>query len=298
MSHFTVLVIGDDVEGQLAPYHEFECTGRDDQYVQNIDRLAEAREGFASSGGNGETFVQWVEGWYGWRPVPEGEEPDLAGEHKYGWYRLTADGDVTEAIDRTNPNRKWDWWVIGGRWTGHFKLKPGASGVAGRPGLFADRAEPGYADQARKGDIDFDAMRDEAGHKAGERYDRARALIGEHPIRTWDEVREAHPGEIEAARKEFWGQPAAVALKADRDLAWDGPSEFAVSREEYVEKARRGAVRTFALVKDGQWYERGKMGWFACVSGEKDEAEWDQEFAALLDGLPNDTLLTVVDCHI
>lgn len=26
MSHFTVLVIGDDPELQLAPYHEYECT--------------------------------------------------------------------------------------------------------------------------------------------------------------------------------------------------------------------------------------------------------------------------------
>jgi hypothetical protein len=52
------------------------------------------------------------------------------------------------------------------------------------------------------------------------------------------------------------------------------------------------------VVKDGQWYEKGKMGWFACVADEKDEDVWDREFAALLDGLPDDTLLTVVDCHI
>jgi hypothetical protein len=32
MSHFTVMVIGNDVDEQLAPFHEFECTGQDDQY--------------------------------------------------------------------------------------------------------------------------------------------------------------------------------------------------------------------------------------------------------------------------
>ena len=31
MSHYTVLVIGDDPEKQLAPFHEFGCTGIDDE---------------------------------------------------------------------------------------------------------------------------------------------------------------------------------------------------------------------------------------------------------------------------
>ena len=47
MSHFTVLVIGENPEQQLAPYHEFECTGCDDQYVQDIDKTEELRKEFA-----------------------------------------------------------------------------------------------------------------------------------------------------------------------------------------------------------------------------------------------------------
>lgn len=43
MSHFTCLVIGDNVDEQMAPYHEFECTGEDDQYVQDIDKTEKAR---------------------------------------------------------------------------------------------------------------------------------------------------------------------------------------------------------------------------------------------------------------
>lgn len=48
MSHFSVMVIGDDVEGQLAPYHEFECTGCDDQYVQEIDEVEDYRQSYES----------------------------------------------------------------------------------------------------------------------------------------------------------------------------------------------------------------------------------------------------------
>lgn len=47
MSHFSVLVIGDDIEKQLAPYHEFECTGIDDEYVQEIDITDQLRAEFA-----------------------------------------------------------------------------------------------------------------------------------------------------------------------------------------------------------------------------------------------------------
>jgi hypothetical protein len=33
MSHFSVMVIGENVEEQLAPYHEFECTGVDNDIL-------------------------------------------------------------------------------------------------------------------------------------------------------------------------------------------------------------------------------------------------------------------------
>lgn len=308
MSHFSVLVIGDDVERQLAPYHEFECTGRDDEFVQNIDRMEEAREEYAERGDD-EPFAEFVEGWYGLSRVQPGEEPDLANAHKYGWLRVDEAGEVVEVIDRTNPNKRWDWWTVGGRWTGFLTLKPGCTGDLGDIGVsemfysheerVALAVERTYrADCAKKGDIDFAAMRAEAEREAAGRYDRAHTLIGDHPIRTWEEVRTAHPGDISDARKEYWEQPATVALREDRDLAWEGPDQFAVSRDTYLARARNAAGRTFAVVKDGEWFERGKMGWFASVAGDVGDDEWDRQFAALVDGLADDTLLTVVDCHI
>lgn len=47
MSHFDVLVIGEDVEKQLAPFHEFECTGVNDEFVQNIDITDKVRDDFS-----------------------------------------------------------------------------------------------------------------------------------------------------------------------------------------------------------------------------------------------------------
>lgn len=46
MSHFAVLVAGKDPEALLAPFHEFECTGQDDEYVKDIDITESARSEF------------------------------------------------------------------------------------------------------------------------------------------------------------------------------------------------------------------------------------------------------------
>ena len=83
MSHFTVLVVGEDADKQLAPYHEFECTGVDDQYILDIDITDEARSAHilyqSSNKGEereNESFGTWLEGWYGIHVVPVGENPD------------------------------------------------------------------------------------------------------------------------------------------------------------------------------------------------------------------------------
>lgn len=57
-------------------------------------------------------------------------------------------------------------------------------------------------------------------------------------------------------------------------------------------------IPTFAVLKDGHWYEKGHMGWWACVSEEKAAKKWDAEFRSLLKGLKDDTELVLVDCHI
>ena len=59
----------------------------------------------------------------------------------------------------------------------------------------------------------------------------------------------------------------------------------------------REPLSTFAFLGlDGEWHERGRMGWFGTVSGEKDD--WEDTFAVLLDKVPDDAWLVVVDVHI
>ena len=43
------------------------------------------------------------------------------------------------------------------------------------------------------------------------------------------------------------------------------------SRGAYVERARLLTAPTHAVVRDGRSHERGRMGWFASVTGEQPE---------------------------
>lgn len=49
---------------------------------------------------------------------------------------------------------------------------------------------------------------------------------------------------------------------------------------------------------NGNWYERGTMGWFGISSNDKDEKSWDNEFKEFINNQKKSTIVTIVDCHI
>ena len=87
MSHFNMLVItpeepNDEVLGKiLQPWHEFECTGIDDEYVVDVDKTAEALEAYGKAtetrlrGPDGTLHDRFNEKGE-WKPEFSREEPD------------------------------------------------------------------------------------------------------------------------------------------------------------------------------------------------------------------------------
>ncbi|HEX5362362.1 MAG TPA: hypothetical protein VFW49_14950 [Fluviicoccus sp.] len=308
MSHFAVLVIGENVEQQLAPYHEFECTGCNDQYVQDVDITDDVRE--QMTGDEPDTLVEALE-YYGLEKTIVANESEVQKDgddcpHKWG-YAIVQDGQLIKAVRRTNPNKKWDWWQVGGRWSGFLKLKPGSVGEVGSPGLLGSCAArgPDRADQALKKDIDFDGMRNDAGVKAAERWDKAKdakVAAGFAEDSRWDawvHVRDVlHPGDIEAARTTYHAQPVKDAVSKAFDNPWDGVDEYLTPRDEYIQQARDRATVLYAVVKDGEWIAKGEMGWFGMSDDKDSQSDWNRKVNELLDSLPDDTPITVVDCHI
>ena len=55
-------------------------------------------------------------------------------------------------------------------------------------------------------------------------------------------------------------------------------------------------IHTFAILKDGKWYEKGNMGWWGVVSDENEQ--WDKEFERIISEVNDNELITIVDCHI
>ena len=99
----------------------------------------------------------------------------------------------------------------------------------------------------------------------------------------------------------------SLKLKKDASGILGSPGVFDNSAEEGtcnqafkkdIDFEQMEAFPTFAVVKDGKWYEKGKMGWWAMVADEKDQHTWEEEFKKLLAEVDDDTLISIVDCHI
>lgn len=308
MSHFAAMVIGDNVKQQLAPYHVFECAGTNDQYVQDVDITDDVRA--EMEGDEPRSLTEALE-YHGLedRIVASEEEVEKEGDdcaHKYG-YAIVKDGQLIKAVKRTNPNKTWDWWQVGGRWAGFLKLKPGATGEYGSTGLMGSHAAKGEdrASQAFKKDIDFDGMRNQTGDEAAELWDKAAAALlpdGAAEPLTWDSWEvlrdETHKGNIEAAREAYHAQPAIQALKKTFDNPFFGLDQFLTDRDAYIQQARDQATVVYAVVRESQWIAKGEMGWWGMSNDTESQADWNRKVNEMLDALPDDTLITIVDCHI
>jgi hypothetical protein len=66
------------------------------------------------------------------------------------------------------------------------------------------------------------------------------------------------------------------------------------TREEYV--TCKSCYAPFAILWEGKWYQEGDMGWWCIVSEE--DSNWKGQFKELWKEIPDDELITAVDCHI
>lgn len=225
MSHFTVLVVGENIEDQLAPFDEnislprYREATKEELIAKGKREIEEYKNGLYArflkdpdeykANCHNSGHIEYLE-----KEFPEKLKwnDNQIHQDQLRWYEPGDIGPDGEVYSTYNPNSKWDWWVLGGRWSGLIKLKDGATGVIGQAGTFGN--ETGI-DQAKIGDI-----------------------------------------------------------------------------------ANLDEITTFAVLKDGKWYEKGEMGWWGIAHNEKDEEEWNNQFKKLLSDLPADTTISIIDCHI
>ncbi len=307
MSHSTVLVVGRDPEKQLAPFDEnLAVEARwENQDPQDTQRMMEyyLKEEPLKRAELAPAFA-W--------PRDADLIKRVVQEHGHDWsgdQGRVLDNGIVQFRTTRNLRTRWDWYQLGGRWAGFFKIIEGRPGVLGKFSFMVDANIPphGRVDQARKGDIDFVGMRREAKAEAEYRYRLLNAVTAgiERPPQTWAQAIEGKfPEEIDEIRREWNAHPWICAVKKNDDLysSFTDPMEeycvLAGGRETYVRKMVDRSCVTFAVLKDGEWYERGEMGWWGVVHGEKDQDEWNRKWHELVDDLPAETLLSVYDVHI
>jgi len=215
-----------------------------------------------------------------------------------------------------NPNAKWDWWVIGGRWSGHWPVKTVSKDQLGRSGSFDNAPTPGGVDITRIKDIDF------------ERAD----------IQTSERVSEfirAH-NEYYESGKEPSGNPFSGPRHDGLDLGLiqclnDDEitdeiqktcklSEWPVNRRQKAELPRYDVISPLSETEEFKtflynhfnklstyarldsvngWVEPGAMGWWGMSHATPDTLkEYGQSFMEWLKSGNQEDWVVVVDVHI
>lgn len=378
MSHFSVLLVSDVeptnavIETALMPWHEFECTGIDNEYVQAVDKTEDTREQYEKATAklvqfeNGERlsryekrfwvrdvgigslsndrfilpdgaceievpmrewqgFAEYAAELYGSSIVTSQDQIDLSDKHKYGFV-LVQDGKVS-VIDRTNPNKKWDWWKIGGRWSGLLASKNG--GVKGDAGLAGEQYRDDGVDICRRGDLDLERMK---GIRRAEREamflealnsyrkngkkplddsldlcglkrraaEYSMAIAGARPA--WEgtgdlPARGAFAEFIEASDNACCQTVRSLRERYGTIFGWYiNLPEGTPDADVWIDESP--AISCWAVVKDGVWHEKGQMGWFGMSNDNMTEAEWSAQTEDMILSLPDEKWLAVVDCHI
>ena len=234
-----------------------------------------------------ETFDRFMSEWHGYK-----KDPELG---RFGRWE--------------NPNRKWDWWQLGGRWTGFFPLKAGRAQELGSPGLMTPMPKKNHGDLVALDDIDLDtvaAQQHEAAEKfwgewkrliAGEKLDslfgpRSTALnIGLLSVRQGS----PEPGEERRAIPWAGKVPVSDSRHGWHDVWLD------ITKEEFLAKYEPefSPINTYAFLDESSWHEPGRMGWWACSSATPESREEHlKSFAEWFKATPGDALLAIVDCHI
>lgn len=223
---------------------------------------------------------------------------------------LSEDGRAY-TLSTYNPKSKWDWYQIGGRWAGRFRLC-GYSGhpqaIYGKPGTFTEpNLNKAKCDGGPKRILNLDATRRAAEAEELGRHVEFCKLVEHLPEAVlWSEFVARHKADedgytIEQARADYHAQPRVLALKGTDFQYWNDPFErFQRPREEVLARAAAQAVPGFAtLTLEGEWKEPGKMGWFGMSSDTPETQDayyaWANEY---VESLGDDIVLVLVDVHI
>lgn len=184
-----------------------------------------------------------------------------------------------------NPDAKWDWWCVGGRFSGAFLVRsdqeeyiPAELGKSGSSGGYRS------VNGARKKDICWDEM-------------KRRATARKK--RTYAEAKKAFETKCCDALGPF------VSISENEVNDW-GTCLYknGETLEQFLLRKALGPDDRYPLSPyafldiDDQWHSSGEMGWFGVSANDMPEEDWLHTVQSFIEELSDDDYLVTVDCHI
>lgn len=302
MSHFSVAVITDsiiptheEIAEILKPWREYDSTSIHDHGVEFIslseEELDDCRRRYIPNE-QMKFFVDWM--------LDRGYKMENG---KWGRYM--------------NPNSRWNWFAIGGRWPNLLKIKKDNDGCI-----------QVSTDQGRVCDIDFELMRQINSKSRMHHVDNVMNLIqknyfmfdrdqifkiwrkyivelvdlekkyistleSDECVGTFDEYCQLHGSE---SFKVYMFSNRMNPSYLNHPFFGVEIDPSVTDLDDWIMSAP--ALETFVVVKDGKWYEKGKVGWWGIVRGRVLNSEWSKKYDELLRSLQPNNVITIVDCHI
>lgn len=189
-------------------------------------------------------------------------------------YRTFVFGNnVEEQIESAS---KWfcDWFVIGGRWKNYLLLRDGSRG-----------------NSSTLAEIDIETMRSLRATEAEIDWETAFSLTQGKWISQKQLRQELNWKDEDGICEPYFEQNAIKILRssdlAERFYCWD---QFLESKATYAQRQSRLAFSPGAYIREEQFIE---LSW-----DREEELEQLTVFDKYYDSLPNDTMLTIVDCHL
>lgn len=185
-----------------------------------------------------------------------------------------------------NPNSKWDYYQIGGRFDGELML--------------TDEGRLNAVNEIKRKyctDIDIKKLREDFHYM---RY------VNVAPLKYIQWFIPLSPTEKEKIRRwweiNIYNMPLKEGEEKDKYFFYKPEYYKRRYKDAETDIKVQEAINFFAVITpDGKWYAPSNMGWWACTDGEpEDELKWDLEFydRFIEPNLNSDLICTVVDCHI
>lgn len=284
MSHFLCVVmvpkstknIEKSVEKLLAPYSEnLEVAPYEKAcYCIGHEARAAARQKAEAVAGAIDTFREK------YHALPEGQRPAwkafihplIAAEQQYEKEHPSFDkpdakcdechGSGVRKDVTYNPESKWDWWTIGGRWTGALVK-------------------------------DYDPEKDPSNQEICFLCEGS----GDRP--GWVTYR-IHEGTKIREFKDDWSKQMNGCNGCQgTGQTVKFPTQWKKFKDDVrpVRLLEPDCIPFAILTPDGAWHQRADMGWWGMTSNEMDETIWEKEVRALYQ-THHEAIAVAVDCHI